>query len=125
MFGNSTLSYLKNIVQNGQLDYLIRLPEDVLLKIVAFLSLEDISRLSQVNCMFRQVKIFSYLNKLLSILTNLIISKICRSDKVWIELYKKYYSNTITNELYELAERDGWRKLFFTNKIKLLVSNIS
>ena len=75
--------------------------------------------------MFRQVKIFSYLNKLLSILTNLIISKICRSDKVWIELYKKYYSNTITNELYELAERDGWRKLFFTNKIKLLVSNIS
>ncbi len=50
------------------------------------------------------------------------IYKLCRSDKVWIELYKKYYSNTITDELYALAERDGWRKLFFTNKIKLLVN---
>jgi hypothetical protein len=36
-------------------------------------------------------------------------------------LYKKYYSREITKELLKLAERDGWRKLFFTNKIKLQV----
>lgn len=28
----------------------------------------------------------------------------------------------LTDDLYLLAQRDGWRKLFFTNKIKLKVS---
>ncbi len=56
VFGNSTLVYIKNIVEKGKLDYVTRLPESLLIKIVSFLSLEDISRLSQVNCMFRQVK---------------------------------------------------------------------
>lgn len=42
---------------------------------------------------------------------------------VWVELYKKNYSNEITPELAQLAEREeyGWRKLFFTNKLKLQV----
>lgn len=40
---------------------------------------------------------------------------------VWIELYKKHYSTEITYEMRKLAEREeyGWRKLFFTNKLKL------
>ncbi len=45
--------------------------------------------------------------------------KLCRSDMVWFDLYKKYYTKEISKELADLAERDGWRKLFFTNKIKL------
>jgi hypothetical protein len=94
------LTYVKNIVENGKLDLLERLPERVIEKIVGHLELEDISRLSQVNTFFRQL---------------------CRSDKVWMSLYKKSYSNEISKELIQLAERDGWRKLFFTNKIKLQV----
>jgi hypothetical protein len=36
-------------------------------------------------------------------------------------MYKKHYTSEITKDLTKLAERDGWRKLFFTNKIKLKV----
>jgi hypothetical protein len=42
-----------------------------------------------------------------------------------MELYKKYYSKEITRDLVKLAERDGWRKVFFTNKIKLQVIYIN
>lgn len=97
-FGQHTFTYLVNMIEKGKLDLLCRLPEGIVLKIVSCLSLEDIARLSQVNALFRQV---------------------CRSDVVWKNLYQKYYSREITNELVQLAERDGWRKLFFTNKIKL------
>jgi hypothetical protein len=96
------LTYIKNIVENGKLDILERLPEKVIEKIIGYLELEDISRLSQVNTFFRQL---------------------CRSDKIWMRLYKQYYSKEISKELLQLAERDGWRKLFFTNKIKLQVLN--
>lgn len=98
VFGLNTLVYMQNIIEKGKLDYLLRLPENVIIKIISNLDLEDLSRLSQVNGLFRQL---------------------CRSDKVWMTLYKKYYSSEITRELLQLAERDGWRKLFFTNKIKL------
>ena len=98
VFGRNMLTYVKNIVEKGKLDILERLPEYLIIKIVSKLSLEDISRLSQVNMFFR---------------------KLCRSDKVWIDLYRQHYSKEISKELYQLAERDGWRKLFFTNKIKL------
>lgn len=98
VFGKPTLVYVRNIVEKGKLDYLARLPTKILIKIISFLNLEDIARLSQVNSQFRQL---------------------CRSDSVWMELYKTYYSNEITSDLKRLAERDGWRKVFFTNKIKL------
>jgi F-box protein 36 len=94
------LTYVTNIVEKGALDVLERLPENVILKIISNLELEDISRLSQVNTYFRQL---------------------CRSDRVWQRLYKQYYSTEFSKELIQLAERDGWRKLFFTNKIKLQV----
>jgi F-box protein 36 len=55
IFGRSTLHYILNIIEKGKLDYLARLPENLLLKIVSFLPLEDISRLSQTNSLFRQV----------------------------------------------------------------------
>lgn len=55
IFGKGTLKYILNIIEKGRLDYIARLPENVLAKIVSFLQLEDISRLSQTNSMFRQV----------------------------------------------------------------------
>lgn len=98
VFGKPMLNYLLNITEKGKLDYLSRLPTNLIIKIISFLNLEDIARISQVSSQFRQL---------------------CKSDSVWMELYKTYYSNEITNDLMRLAERDGWRKVFFTNKIKL------
>lgn len=56
VFGKPTLVYVRNIVEKGKLDYLARLPTNLLIKIISFLNLEDIARLSQVNSQFRQVK---------------------------------------------------------------------
>ncbi|CAF1071295.1 unnamed protein product [Brachionus calyciflorus] len=100
VFGKDMYDYIANIIERKKLDLLDRLPDRILAKIVAKLALEDISKLSQVNSHFRQI---------------------CKSDKVWIKLYKQYYSKEITPELRQLAEssENGWRKLFFTNKLKL------
>lgn len=99
-FGKQFSEYVKNIVVNGHVDYIQRLPEPILLKIISYLSLEDLSRLSQVNTYFREL---------------------CRSDRVWMDLYKRVYSKNIKPELMALAQRKGWRSIFFTNKIKLQV----
>ena len=55
IFGQNTLTYMLNIVEKGKLDYILRLPESVMLKIISHLDLEDLSRLSQVNTYLRQV----------------------------------------------------------------------
>lgn len=60
VFGKHTFTYVQNIVEKGKLDYLPRLPEKIIMKIVGHLPLEDISRLSQVNNLFRQVSLVSY-----------------------------------------------------------------
>ncbi len=61
VFGKGTLDFIINVIEQGKLDYLSRMPENILLKIVSCLPLEDIARFSQTNSLFRQVKLFSYL----------------------------------------------------------------
>ena len=51
----STLNYIINIVEKGKIDYLCRLPEPILIRIISFLNLEDIAKLAQVNRLFREV----------------------------------------------------------------------
>lgn len=36
-------------------------------------------------------------------------------------LYQKYYTRNVTKELHNLAQKKGWRNIFFTNTIKLQV----
>ncbi|RNA27198.1 F-box only 36 [Brachionus plicatilis] len=100
IFGQELYNYIENIVVKKKLDYLDRMPNNILVMIISKLALEDISKLAQVNNHFRQL---------------------CRSDHVWIKLYKQYYTTEITPEMQQLAEssENGWRKLFFTNKLKL------
>ena len=50
---------MQNIIEKGKLDYIVRLPEKIIIKIISNLDLEDLSRLSQVNHLFRQVKSFA------------------------------------------------------------------
>ena len=50
-YGNILSWHLQNIscTFNAKLDYLARLPEQLKMKIISYLALEDISKLSQVN----------------------------------------------------------------------------
>lgn len=57
VFGKPMLTYLLNITEKGKLDYLSRLPTNLIIKIISFLNLEDIARISQVNSQFRQVSL--------------------------------------------------------------------
>jgi F-box protein 36 len=100
-------------------DYLARIPEALLLKIVSHLSLEDVSRLAQTNKKFREVRFFARFSPKKQL--KLVLLKLCRSDRVWIQLYERYYSKEITKELLNLAQKKGWRTIFFTNKIRLQV----
>ena len=52
--GEVTVDYLLNIV-NGHLDYLNRLPRNVLLRMILMLDLESIARLSMTCTLFREV----------------------------------------------------------------------
>ena len=119
-FGVNFFKYIENIVTFGQLDYLPRLPEPIIIKIISYLALEDISKLSQVNKQFREVnkKLFIILKATLFFFFNI---QLCKSDRVWILLYQKYYSRNITKEMNNLAQKKGWRNIFFTNTIKLQV----
>ncbi|KAL5004960.1 hypothetical protein ScPMuIL_018416 [Solemya velum] len=97
--GENVINYLKNLAQ-GQLDYLPRLPQKALLKTLAYLDLEDIARLSQVSKQFK---------------------KLCCCDELWEKVYKMNSETPITTDLEQLAKCQGWKKLFFTNKLQLQV----
>ncbi|KAK3094364.1 hypothetical protein FSP39_000778 [Pinctada imbricata] len=96
--GDVTVDYLKELA-HGHIDYLVRLPRNVLIKMVVDnLGLEDINRLRAVNRMFREL---------------------CASKDLWERIYRKYSETPITPELEMLALEKGWERLFFTNKLQL------
>ena len=49
------LKYLERLAE-GQIDFLPRLPDDILVKVINFLELEDIARLSTVSKQFMKVR---------------------------------------------------------------------
>lgn len=96
VFGGSTLEHIFNLCR-GNFDFLVRLPDALLLYIVSFLDLEDIARLTQVSHRFE---------------------KLCNSDKLW-EMIVQNLTGKITPEMTSLANEVGWKQFFFTNKIQL------
>jgi hypothetical protein len=56
VFGSQTLDYILNLV-NGHIDYLPRLSDELLIKIISLLPLEDIIHLSMVSKQFRTVSV--------------------------------------------------------------------
>jgi hypothetical protein len=54
VFGENMLEYVMRLAK-GQIDYLSRLSDDLLMHIVDFLALDDIARLSLVSKQFYQV----------------------------------------------------------------------
>lgn len=53
-FGQGTLDYVINLC-HGHVDYLDRLPDNVIRRILTFVELEDIARVSVLNKRFHKV----------------------------------------------------------------------
>ncbi|XP_053160630.1 F-box only protein 36 [Hemicordylus capensis] len=98
IFGAGTLDHIFNLCR-GNFDFLVRLPDALLLNIISYLDLEDIARLSQVSHRFEAL---------------------CNSDKLW-EMVVQNLMGRITPEMKSLADEMGWKQFFFTNKLQLQV----
>ncbi|XP_053520331.1 F-box only protein 36 isoform X1 [Artibeus jamaicensis] len=96
IFGGRILDYVLNLCE-GRFDFLERLSDSLLLNIISYLDLEDLTNLSQTSRRF---------------------SKLCRSDQLW-ELIVRSACDNLTPDLRALAEEMGWRQMFFTNKLQL------
>ncbi|CDS41341.1 F box protein 36 [Echinococcus multilocularis] len=81
-----------------QLDFLPRMPPSILKRIINFLDAEDIVNLGR-SCKS--------------------IFEICNSDDVWRAVYCRYHKEPPSEVVRELAEKYGWKRVFFTNKLKL------
>lgn len=96
IFGPTTLNYVFNIV-SGQIDWISRLPQPIQIQILSNLNLDDISRVSLVSKRFRFLS---------------------RQNELWKHFYFRQHSNP-SAELIRYGERRGWRRIFFTSRIKL------
>jgi len=54
VFGENILEYVMRLIQ-GQIDYLPRLPKQIVMHIIQFLELSDIAALARVSKQFRRV----------------------------------------------------------------------
>ncbi|XP_034558267.1 F-box only protein 36b [Notolabrus celidotus] len=96
VFGRRILQYTTALCQ-GHYDYLQRLPESLLLYIMRYLELEDVSQLGQTSRRFRQL---------------------CWSEGFWEQAMHRH-CNTVPAEVASLAVEVGWRRIFFTSKLQL------
>jgi hypothetical protein len=99
IFGQRTLDYCLNIVR-GKFDWLTNLPLDIQTRILSYVNLDDIPQISLVSKSLRSL---------------------CRNNDLWKIFYTRYYGrHALENrDLIHLAERRGWRHVFFTNRLKL------
>ena len=97
-FGTHTLREVKNFALGG--NGLLWLPENAMLRIGACLNLLDIKRLGSV-CRH--------------------LNKFANSDELWKSLFKRHSTGAIPEVLVKVAEKQGWKKVFFTNKLQLQV----
>ncbi|TRY93699.1 hypothetical protein DNTS_029405 [Danionella cerebrum] len=96
VFGPNVLEYSKNLC-HGYYDYIARLPKAILLKIMAFLDLENIAGLSRTCKKFKEL---------------------CNSEEFWEQTVRKH-CGTVSPIVEALAHEVGWKTVFFTNKLQL------
>ncbi|KAL2097948.1 hypothetical protein ACEWY4_007155 [Coilia grayii] len=96
VFGPRILQHTLGLCE-GHFDYLERLPRRLLLRIMTYLDLEDITRLGQTCRSFR---------------------KLCDSDEFWEHALRAHY-NAVPDEMEALANELGWKTIFFTSKLQL------
>ncbi|XP_062380855.1 F-box only protein 36b [Sardina pilchardus] len=95
-FGTRIMQHTQALCE-GHFDYLERLPERLLLRIMTYLNLEDIARLGQTSHAFR---------------------KLCVSNEFWEHTFRAHY-NTVPEGVEMLASELGWKTVFFTSKLQL------
>ncbi|XP_013067549.2 F-box only protein 36-like isoform X2 [Biomphalaria glabrata] len=95
--GEKELNYIDALI-GGHIDYLNRLSRKVLLRIIFNLDLTSILKLSQVSKMFRELG---------------------SCDAVWSKIYMDHTTQPITHELLMLTDQQGWKEVFFMNRIQL------
>ncbi|KAF7669804.1 hypothetical protein LDENG_00124290 [Lucifuga dentata] len=96
VFGPQILEYAIALCE-GQYDYLDRLSDALVLRILNYLELEDVGQLGRTSCKFR---------------------RICGSEEFWEQTVRRCCS-TVSAEVASLALEVGWRRIFFTNKVEL------
>ena len=94
VLGEDVLTYVQCIVHE---DWLLRMKDEILIKIFSFLQLNDVNCLTQVCRHFRTI---------------------CHSNDLWRKLFLNHCCN-INDEIRQLGEEIGWKKTFFTNKLQL------
>ncbi|TMS07823.1 F-box only protein 36 [Larimichthys crocea] len=90
VFGKRTLDHTMLLCQ-GQFDYLERLPDDILLKILSYLQLKDTTLLAQVSRRFR---------------------KLCNSDKFWEEVVR-HRCPEFTSDMEDCSKSHGLEEDLF------------
>ncbi|MEQ2314634.1 hypothetical protein AMECASPLE_014187 [Ameca splendens] len=96
VFGQKILQFTKALCQ-GHYNYLERLSDFILLRIINYLELEDVGQLGRTSHRFRQL---------------------CGSEVFW-EQAMRHRCCSISAEVPSLALEVGWRSIFFTNKLQL------
>ncbi|XP_056149688.1 F-box only protein 36b [Lampris incognitus] len=96
VFGNRIRQYTLALCQ-GHYDYLERLPDPLLLRILAHLELEDVRQLGRTSRRFW---------------------KLCGSEAFWQQTVRRC-CDTISPEVSALAMDVGWRSIFFTSKLQV------
>ncbi|XP_026169154.1 F-box only protein 36a [Mastacembelus armatus] len=91
VFGERILEYTISLCQ-GEFDYLERLPNDIMLKIMSYLQLKDAALLAQVSHRFR---------------------KLCNSETFWEQTVRNRCAG-FTSDMEDIANVMGWRDTFFT-----------
>ncbi|KAF3858758.1 hypothetical protein F7725_011959 [Dissostichus mawsoni] len=94
--GFSPGEYTKALCQDHY-DYLERLSDSILLRIINDLELEDVGQLGRTSHRFREL---------------------CGSEEFWEQAVLRR-CNTVSPEVASLALEVGWRSIFFTSKLQL------
>lgn len=98
IFGSKCAKHVRRIVARGGCrDPFSCLPEDVAIRVITYLDLQSITRLSQTNQYFREL---------------------CDSDTLWEKLYIIHQGQPSV-DIRAVAVDVGWKKLFFMNKLQV------
>ncbi|KAF4072074.1 hypothetical protein AMELA_G00270190 [Ameiurus melas] len=90
VLGSQLLDYTLGLCE-GRFDYLERLPDKLLLRLLSYMSYQDICHLSQTSHRFR---------------------KLCDSNEFWEHEVRR--CSNITPEIEMLANKFGWRRIYIT-----------
>ena len=99
IFGEKTFDYCREVIR-GKIDWLSCLPLPIQIHICSYLNLDDIPRLACASKLFRSI---------------------CRKNELWKLFYIEQHGRMVleNEHLIQLAQRRGWRRIFFTNRLKL------